>query len=182
MPAGRDSKKLDLDGLWTYALRVLGRRGHSAGELKQKLAKRAGSPSDLSATMAKLREYGFSDDEKFSEAYAGARLQNQGHGAARVLRDLRAKRIAPQVAERAVQKTFQGLDEQQLVRQFLERRYRTRNLPEFLAEPKNLASVYRRLRISGFSSRASLAVLKEYAAKTAEGAIEALEFDSGPDE
>jgi len=90
-------KKLDENALWNYALRVLGQRAHSAGELKQKLAHRAQSPSVLSATLAKLREYGFTDDAKFSEAFAAVRLQNRGFGRYRVLRDLRSRRVAGRV-------------------------------------------------------------------------------------
>lgn len=154
--------KLDSDALWTYALRVLSQRAHSANELKQKLSARAASVSDVNATLTKLREYGFADDAKYSEAFASSRLENQGFGRFRVLRDLRSKRVAPDVAERAVEKTFAGTDERQLIEAFLQRKYRGKDLPVFLDEPKNLASAYRRLRTAGFSTTASLAVLRRY--------------------
>lgn len=154
--------KLDSEALWNYALRVLGQRAHSANELKQKLSKRAASPSDVNATLAKLREYGFADDAKYSETFASSRLQNQGFGRFRVLRDLRAKRVAPGIAERAVEKTFAATDERQLIEAFLQRKYRGKNLPVFLEAPKNLAAAYRRLRTAGFSTASSLAVLRRY--------------------
>ncbi len=165
MAARAKPKKLDETGLWNYALRALGQRAHSAGELKQKLAHRAQSPSVLSTTLAKLREYGFTDDAKFSEAFAAARLQNQGFGRLRVLRELRSRRIEGTLAERAVEKTFSGVNEHQLIRQFLARKYRGRDLAAFLAEEKNLAAAYRRLRTAGFSSSGSLSVLKLYSSK-----------------
>src|ERR1700761_2917522 len=111
-------KKLDENALWNYALRVLGQRAHSAGELKQKLAHRAQSPRVLSSTLGKLREYGFTDDAKFSEAFAAVRLQNRGFGRYRVLRDLRSRRVAGALAEQAVEKAFSGTDESDLIRQF----------------------------------------------------------------
>ena len=155
-------KKLDSDALWNYALGLLQRRAHSIAELRQKLSLRASSGADLNATVAKLRDYGFTDDCKFSEAFAAARLENQGFGPARVLRDLRARRVAAPIAERAVKQTFAGIDERELVASFLTRKYRGKNLREFLAEEKNLASAYRRLRTAGFSARAVLDVLKRY--------------------
>jgi regulatory protein len=158
----RKKAPLDENSLWEYALRALRQRAHSSGEIKQKLAKRADSPNTLNAVMTKLREYGLADDHKFSEAFASARLQNRGFGRFRVLQDLRAKRVAPAVAEGAVNKTFAGTDEQQLIDQFLSRKYRAVDLKQFLQEDKNLASAYRRLRTAGFSSGGSLAALKRY--------------------
>jgi regulatory protein len=166
MAARTKPKKLDADGLWSYALRTLGHRAHSANELRQKLARRAESSSVLGATLAKLREYGFTDDAKFSESFAAARLQNQGFGRSRVLRELRSKRVEASLAERAVEKAFSGTNEQELIRQFLARKYRGKNLAGFLTEGKNLAAVYRRLRTAGFSSSPVLSVLKQYSTKT----------------
>ncbi len=156
-------KKLDSDALWEYALRILGQRAHSANEVKQKLSRRAASPEDVPAAMAKLREYGLADDKRFSEAFASSRLQNRGFGRFRVLRDLRSKQVGSTVAESAVEKTFAGTDERQLIEKYLERKYRGKDLSDFLREEKNLASAYRRLRTAGFSSGGSLSVLKRYA-------------------
>lgn len=168
MAARRIAKKLNDTELWDYALRVLARRAHSSGELKQKLKLRAQSAADVDVTLSKLREYGFADDTKFSEAFAGSRLQNQGFGKLRVLHELRAKRIAPAVAAKAVEKTFEGTDELQLIQNFIDRKYRGKNLKQFLQEEKNLASAYRRLRNAGFSSNGSITVLKRYSRSTDE--------------
>jgi regulatory protein len=162
----RKNLKLDENSLWEYALRVLGQRACSSGELRQKLAKRAESPLIVTAVMSKLREYALADDKKFSEAFASSRLVNKGFGRFRVLRDLRSKRVSPAIAEQAVEKVFDGSDERQLIEQFLARKYRAVDLKEFLKEDKNLASVYRRLRTAGFGSGTSLAVLKRYNQRT----------------
>ncbi len=165
--AGRKiPKKLNETELWDYALRVLARRAHASRELRQKLSARAQSPADVDITMTKLREYGFADDAKFSEAFAGSRLQNQGFGRLRVLHELRSKRIAPAIAAKAVEKTFDGTDELQLIQNFLERKYRGKDLKQFLKEEKNLASAYRRLRNAGFSSNGSITILKRYSRAT----------------
>ncbi len=161
-------KKLDADGLWNYALRALGGRAHSANELKQKLSRRAESPEALNAIVAKLAEYSFTDDSKFSETLASARLQSQGFGRFRVLNELRTKRVAQPVAEAAIEKAYAGTEEMELIRKFLDRKYRGKNLATFLSEQKNLSSAYRRLRVAGFSSGGSLSVLKGYSTQVDE--------------
>jgi regulatory protein len=158
----RTKPALDQNSLWEYALRILSQRAYSSGEIRQKLLKRADSPGTLQAVITKLRDYGLDDDRKFSEAFAAARLQNSGFGRFRILRDLRAKRVAPVVAEGAVNRAFAETDEQQLIEQFLSRKYRAVDLSQFLKEDKNLAAAYRRLRTAGFSSGGALAVLKRY--------------------
>ncbi len=162
MAERKEPAKLDANGLWDYALRVLARRPHSVSELKTKLGRRADSPASLTQTLAKLREYSLTNDRKFSEMFASARLQNQGHGRFRVLRDLRARRVAPEVASDAIAKTFEGTNELELIGQYLQRKYRGRDLPAMLQDEKTLASVYRRLRLAGFSSNNTLTVLRRY--------------------
>jgi regulatory protein len=166
--AVKNIPKLDQASLWDYALRVLGRRAHSAGEIQQKLGRRADKPGDIPVVMAKLREYGFADDQKFSEAFSASRLNNDGFGKMRVLRDLRTKRVPQKVAEAAIEKTFAGTSEQQLIDQFLARKYRSRNLHEFLQEDKNMNSAYRKLRLAGFSSAATLTALKKHSKRSAD--------------
>ena len=61
-----------------------------------------------------------------------------------------------------MKKIFDGVDENDLIEQFLARKYRKIDLSVFLAEDKNMASAYRRLRVAGFSSRSSLAALKKH--------------------
>jgi regulatory protein len=156
-------KKLNAEGLWNYALRALGQRAHSIHELRQKLFRRAESAPDVDSTLAKLQEYGLADDRKFSDTLASARLDNQGFGSQRVLRELRAKRVPDSVATQAVAKTYASTSEPALITAFLERKYRNKNLREFLQDQKNLGSAYRRLRTAGFSSSASIAALKRYA-------------------
>lgn len=155
-------KKLGYDALWEYALHALGRQAQSAGQMRQKLARRAEAPSDVPSVLAKLREYNLVNDQKFSETFATSRLQNQGFGRFRVVRELQSKQVSGGVAKEAVEKTFAGTDELELAHNFLARKFRGKDLREYLKEEKNLASAYRRLRTAGFSSRNSFEALKRY--------------------
>lgn len=155
-------KKLDAEGLWNYALRALGTRAHSVNELRQKLSRRATTPDAVSDAMHKLNEYGLTDDQKYAEALASSRLQNQGFGRFRVQNELCAKRVAKTTVETALNHAYSGVEENELIKNFLTRKYRGKDLRTLLADPKQLASAYRRLRLAGFSSSGSLSVLKQF--------------------
>jgi regulatory protein len=165
-PSGKNRlkpKKLNTEQLWEYALAALSRRAQSKAELRRKLVNRAETAQDVAAVLEKLSEYQLADDAKFSEAYAAARLQNQGLGQMRVMRDLRAKQVPERVANEAIEKTYAETNEPDLIAQFLARKYRNKDLRVFLKDPKNLAAAYRRLRTAGFRSGPSLDALKRYA-------------------
>jgi regulatory protein len=151
--------------LLTYAARLLSARALSVSELREKLRRRAAQAEDVEAVVARLKTSGYLDDRKFANSFASWRRENQGFGKSRVLRDLLARRVAPAVAGQAAEAAFQGSDEIALIEQFLARKYRGKNLGALLAEEKNLASAYRKLRLGGFSSGNSIRVLKRYAAE-----------------
>ena len=65
--------------------------------------------------------------------------------------------------QNAVEQAFCEVDEFETVLQWLQRKYRTVNLSEYLQDPKHLASVYRKLRYAGFGSASSVRALKRYA-------------------
>jgi len=161
--AKRPPQPIDREKLLNVALRALGGRAHSSGELREKLRRRAQSPEDVDAVLAKLKEAGYLDDRRFAEAYASARLQDQGLGKMRVLRDLRQRRVAPKLAEQVTEQTYEKTNETDLIEDFLRRKYRGKQLGTFLSEQKNLASAFRRLRYAGFAAGTSIRVLKRYA-------------------
>jgi regulatory protein len=117
----RAPKKLDVDGLWSYSLKLLGGRALSTGEVRQKLIIRAEKEADVEFTISKLRDYGYLNDTRFAESYAALRRDDQGFGRMRVLRDLRQRRVAPNVAGDAVQQAFESTDEIQQIEAYLER-------------------------------------------------------------
>jgi regulatory protein len=160
--AARGTKPKNAEKLLDYAVRQLGGRGHSLGELRQKLLRHCERREDVDVVLAKLKEAGYVDDRKYAENFAAARLANDGLGKMRVLRDLRERRVAPALAAEVVDRTFEGSDEAALIDQFLERKFRGKNLGVFLAEQKNAAAAYRRLRYAGFSAGPSIRALKRY--------------------
>ena len=173
------SQPLDRDKLLNVALRALGARAHSTGELREKLRRRAENEADVDAVLAKVKEAGYLNDRRFAESYAAARLEDQGLGKIRVLRDLRQKRVAPELAAQVTEQTYAATNEADLVEEFLRRKYRGKKLGEFLNEQKNLAAAFRRLRYAGFSAAQSIRVLKRFSNQPE--ALDALEAQDSPD-
>lgn len=159
----KEPKLLDLDGLMTYAARVLSARSQTSGELRQKLRRRAARGEDVQAVLDRLKQLGYLNDQRFAESFASWRRENQGLGKTRVVRDLLARRVAPGVAKKAAEAAYSGSDEIAMIEQFLARKYRGKNLGALLSEEKHLASAYRKLRAAGFSPGNSIRVLKRYA-------------------
>jgi regulatory protein len=170
---------LDRDKLLNVALRALAARAHSAGELREKLRRRTRNEADVEAVLAKIKEAGYLNDRRFAESFAAARLEDQGLGKMRVLRDLRQKRVAPELAAQVTEKTYAETNEADLIEEFLRRKYRGKKLGEFLSEPKNLAAAFRRLRYAGFSAGQSIRVLKRFSNQAEE--LEALEAGDASD-
>jgi len=160
--------KLDTEGLAAYALRTLGARSLSTGELRQRLRRKAERLGDVEGVIARMRDHGYLNDRQFAETFAAARRDNQGLGQARVLRELRVRRVASGVAEQAVRNAYQETNEAALAEAYLARKFRNKDLASELQDPKNLASAYRRLRYAGFGSAASIRMLKRYAAQAEE--------------
>jgi regulatory protein len=179
MPAGgrhnpkRTVKALDAAELWNFALKTLGQRALSSGELREKLRRKAANPDDVPGVLSKLKEYGYLNDARMADSFATARRESRGFGKMRVLRDLQKRRVAPGLAREAVEKVYSGVDEADLIEAYLQKKYRTANLSADLKDEKKLAGVYRRLRTAGFSSGGSIRVLKRYAARADE--LEGLE-------
>jgi regulatory protein len=158
-------KPLNREALMEYAGRALAARSQSVSELRTRLRRRAERAEDVDAVIAYLKESGYANDQRFAGSFADWRLENQGMGKARVMRDLMARRVAPAVAKAAVEAAYKNSDEVALIDAFLAKKYRGKDLGKLLKEPKYLESAYRKLRTAGFSGGESIRVLKRYAAE-----------------
>ena len=159
----RKPRPLDAEGLWNYALRVLGGRAHSTGEMREKLRRRAAQMEDVDQVLARLKESSYLDDRRFAEGYASSRLSNERFGRTRVLQDLRGRRVAPALAEKTVSEVYQDVDEAALIEEWVRRKYRLAPRESLFQEDKDMASAYRRLLRAGFRTGEIVRVLKRFA-------------------
>jgi len=157
-------RTLDAAKLWDYALRVLGGRAYSSGELREKLRGKAELAADVDPTIARLKDYGYLNDKQFAESFATARLENEGLGKTRVLADLSRRRVAPAVAQQTVGKVYENVAEETLAEDYVRRKFRMKSKENLFADRKDMASAYRRLVRAGFRSGTVIAVLKKFAA------------------
>ena len=154
---------MDAEALWQYALKLLSGRAHSSGEMRQKLRLRALRQEDADAVLSRLKELGYLDDRKFAESFAASRLSGEKFGRARVVQDLRQRRVAPALAETAARKVYEDVDETALIEDWIRRKYRSTPREGLFQEDKDLASAYRRLAHAGFRTGDIVRVLKRFA-------------------
>jgi regulatory protein len=159
----RAPKRLDAGALWLYALKVLGGRAHSSGELRQKMRLRAMRPEDVDEALVRLKELGYLDDRKFAESFAASRLSGDKFGRTRVIQDLRQRRVAPALAETTAAKVYENVDESAMIEDLIRRKYRTAAREGLFQEDKDMAAAYRRLARAGFRSADIIRVLKKFA-------------------
>jgi regulatory protein len=164
MAMGKTVRKLAANELFEHAVRYLGRQACSSDHLRTKLRARAASASDIESTLARLKDIGYLNDERFAENYASNRLANDGFGRMRVLQDLRTRRVSGKLADKAVEKAFEGKNEGELIDAFIDRRMPSIKAGEPIEDERRLAAAYRRLRRAGFSSGGVLSALKRRAA------------------
>lgn len=160
----RKPKPLSGSALFDYAARALAVRALSQGELRARLKARAERAAEVEEVLGRLKRYGYLDDRRFAETYSRLRRENQGFGRFRVLRDLRARRVAPAVAEKAVAEAYRDVDETEMIERFLRRKLRYADSLR-LDDPRRVASLYRALLRAGFTSGKILETLRKLAAE-----------------
>jgi len=158
-------RKLAPEELFEYAVKCLGARAYSTGDLKSKLRMRAADPADADGAIDRLKDIGYLDDERFAENYATARVENEGFGRMRVLNDLRSRRVSGNLAEQAVEHAIGDKSEAELIDAFIDRRMHSVAAGGPIEDEKKLAAAYRKLRRAGFSSGPILSALKRIAAR-----------------
>lgn len=95
-----------------YAVSLLARRPHAAGELEAKLKQRGYRPATCEMVLYKLEKHGLTDDADFARQWAEARAR-RGVGPKRIAQELRARKVAREDAEAAMA----GLDTEEHFRQ-----------------------------------------------------------------
>jgi regulatory protein len=96
---------------WTKALDLVGRREHSAFELRGKLSRRGFSDQVIHTVIARLEELHLLDDKRFSEMWVGSRMRRHPEGRVKLLAGLASKGVDRTIA-RTVVDTLLGPEEE----------------------------------------------------------------------
>jgi len=143
-------RKLDTeDELYDVALRALMRRAHSVHEMKQKLARRTDNELLVRVVMARLKENGQLDDERYAQQFTRNRAQSRKQGKFRIARDLRARGVADNQINAAIEDAAATTDTVAMVRQRIERKMRSYRGE---MDERKIASIYGSLLRAGFPS------------------------------
>jgi regulatory protein len=140
-PRSRDLADAYLDGL-----RLLARRELSEVQLRARLARRDHPDDDVNEAVARLRAEGALDDTRTAVAIARTAVRLGRFGPRRVRRAVEAAGVPPEVADRALQEAFEGVDAAAVVDAALERGLQGHGGP---LNDRTAARLYRRLLSHG---------------------------------
>ena len=142
------------DELYDVALRALMRRAHSVHEMQQKLARRTDNELLLRVVMARLKENGQLDDERYAQQFTRNRTQSRKQGQFRIQRELRARGVPDGLINSALQGSAAQSDPAATVRQRIERKLKSYRGPLTgkKIDDKKIAAIYGSLLRAGFPS------------------------------
>ena len=135
--------------MYNSALRALTRRSHSIYEMKQYLRRRVEDETQIPPLLARLRELNYLDDARYALEFARTHAKSRRQGRFRIARELRTRGVPDPHIEAALDAVFAETDEASLVRAQIKRRVKGIRGP---LDEKKIASLYRSLLRSGFSS------------------------------
>jgi regulatory protein len=133
-----------------HAAKLLAAKPRSIAELRERLLPgRGANEAIVEVVIARLREYGYLDDERFAIGYASAKVQQRPIGRQRLQRDLTFKKVERAAADEALDQVFATVSEEELINWAIEKRIRVRGRPKTRAEAKSL---FDHLLRQGFAS------------------------------
>lgn len=153
------------------AVKLLAAKPRSVAELRERLLEKQWTNEEVvESVLARLREYGYLDDERFAFGYASFQVRQKPVGRQRLQRALSLKKVDRETADEAIKLVFEETPEETLIERAIEKRTRLRGRPHSRAETKSL---FDHLLRQGFSYE--LVIRKVRAASDAK-------FDEAQDE
>jgi regulatory protein len=152
------SKKLDTESeLYDVALRALMRRPHSVNEMQKLLKRRASSDLLAQVVLARLKENGSLNDDRYAKQFTRQRTEIRRQGKFRIARDLRARGVPDTHIQSAIEESADESAERAAIRHRIDRKLK---LTRGEISDKKIASLYRSLIAAGFPSDAIRRELK----------------------
>ena len=106
MPGGRYSRDLmakPASDPYEYALKALGRQELTESQLAERLARRGVEEDERAEVIARVCAEGLLDDERFARRYTEDKRELAGWGPERIREALRARGVAPDLVEAALE-------------------------------------------------------------------------------
>lgn len=152
---------LDEDSLYNAAVKLLGQQMRTVAEMKKLLRRRVepgeAGEAKIAAVVARLKERKYLNDTSYAQEYAKLRQENARFGRRRVQQDLMRKGVHGDVIGKTLDAAYEGVNEEALARQHLERKRVKQPTNE-----KEAARVARMLLRAGFGSGTVFRILKKW--------------------
>lgn len=125
--------------IFQRAIKLLAARSRSVAELSELLLQTRGATKKVvDEVLARLREYGYLDDERFAFGYASLKLRQRPLGRQRLKRDLAMKKVDKAVIDEALDLVFAEVSEAEQIDRAIEKRNRVRGRPSNRLQAKSL--------------------------------------------
>lgn len=146
------------------AVKLLAAKPRSIEELRERLLEKSWTDeASADYALAKLKEYGYLDDERFALGFASYRVKQKPVGRQRLARDLQTRKVSKETADAALELVYQETPEEELIQRAIEKRIRLRGRPTTRQETKSL---YDHLLRLGFSYDLIIRKVREASAAT----------------
>ena len=156
-------RRLDTESeLYDAALRALMRRPHSVNEMQKLLKRRASSDLLAQVVLARLKENGSLNDDRYAKQFTRQRTEIRRQGKFRIARDLRARGVPDTHIQSAIEESADEAAERAAIRHRIDRKLKLTRGPKpgEMISDKKIASLYRSLLAAGFPSDAIRRELK----------------------
>jgi regulatory protein len=121
------------------AIKLISAKSRSVAELRERLLlSKTATKADVEAVIARLKEYGYLDDERFAFSYASLKVKQRPIGRRRLERDLKFKKVEVAIADEALELVYAETSEAELIDRAIEKRVRLRGRPQNRLEAKSL--------------------------------------------
>lgn len=142
------------------AVKLLAAKPRSVAELRERLLEKEWADETAADyALAKLKEYGYLDDDRFAFGFASYRVRQKPVGRQRLARDLQNKQVPRETADAALDLVYSETSEEELIARAIEKRVRLRGRPSTRQETKSL---YDHLQRLGFSYDLIIRKVREF--------------------
>jgi regulatory protein len=125
--------------IFQRAIKLLAARSRSMAELRELLQQTKGATKTVvDEVLARLREYGYLDDERFAFGYASLKLRQRPLGRQRLRRELTMKKVDKATIDGALDQVFAEVSEEEQIDRAIEKRTRLRGRPKNRLQAKSL--------------------------------------------
>lgn len=140
------------------AFRFLSYRSRSVLEVKRKLQEKEFSPHTITATLSRLTELGYLNDQEFAVTIARSSLKNKQWGPLRIYDALLKKGIERDIIDHTLAELTREFDVTQVARLAFESKFALK--PHQLKEEKTRKKVTSYLKRQGFSWNTIYSIMK----------------------